>query len=184
MVEAMPVTVVRNRQIRAAGLRLGDAVAYDWGFRQHGRDYEQRSFVLVDEGFQLSQPPNFPSLQTGWWYCDLVRVAVDGDVLHVDDDWIDVIVGPGDHPYRVLDLDEFGEALRDGVLGPAEAAAGLARTQAFLDRHLNRRHGAEQVWPDFPPESIEPLLTAGFERVWSAVRGEVAAVGQVGDDGP
>jgi predicted RNA-binding protein associated with RNAse of E/G family len=108
---------------------------------------------------------------SGWWYCDLVRVVDEGDVVHVYDDWIDVIVGPGDHPYRVLDLDEFGQGLRDGMLSPAEAAAGLARTQAFLDRHLNRRHGAEQIWPDFPPRSIEPLIGAEFPRAWSTVAG-------------
>jgi hypothetical protein len=47
--ELTPVTVVRDRTLRAAGLRLGDAIVYDWGFQIDNRPYVQRSFVLLDE---------------------------------------------------------------------------------------------------------------------------------------
>src|SRR3954454_11058938 len=98
-----PVTVVRDGKISAAGFRDGDAVVYDWGFTQAGVNYVQRSFVLLDVGFQMNQPASFPPQQRGWWYCDLVRGVDEVDTVHVYDDWIDVIVGPPDHPYRVLD---------------------------------------------------------------------------------
>ena len=163
-----PVTVVRDGSIRAAGLRLGDAAVYDWGFDWHGRSWEQRSFVLLSEGFQINQPVIFPPEQQGWWYCDLVRVVDSGDVVSVDDYWIDVIVGPPDHPYRVLDLDEFADAFEADQLNAAEFVDGLTKTQRFLDRHLNRRDDPQQTWPDFPPKAIGPLLDIVFERSWSA----------------
>lgn len=77
---------------------------------------EQRTYVLLDDGFQISQPPTFPEEQRDWWYCDLVRVTDTGDELLVEDLWIDVIIGPPDHPYRVLDLDEYAEAATQGGL--------------------------------------------------------------------
>ena len=161
------VTVVRDGTVRAAGLRLRDAVVYDWGFQLDGRSYQQRTFVLLDEGFQVNQPVVFLPQQQGWWYCDLVRITDHGDVIEVDDHWIDIIVGPPDHPYRVLDLDEFGTAVRDGRLSAVDAADGLKQAQCFLDRHLNRRHDVTRAWPDFPPSGIAALRHVTFAPHWS-----------------
>jgi hypothetical protein len=161
------VTVVRDGAVRAAGFRDGDAVVYDWGFVWQGVPREQRSFVLLDTGFQINQPVIFPEQQRGWWYCDLVRVEDDGDTVHVDDHWIDVIVGPPDHPYRVLDLDEYADAMASGHIDPATGADGLRRTQTFLDRHLNRRHDTRRdTWPDFPPRTITRLAGLPFRPDW------------------
>jgi hypothetical protein len=164
-----PVTVVRDGNIRAEGYRDGNAVVYDWGFRWEDVDREQRSFVLLDTGFQINQPVIFPEHQRDWWYCDLVRVVDEGDVVRVDDHWIDVIVGPPDHPYRVLDLDEYADAIAAGDIDLGTGIDGLRRTQTFLDRHLNRRHDIRRdVWPDFPPRAIEGLAALPFEPRWSS----------------
>ncbi|GAA2621098.1 hypothetical protein GCM10010399_60180 [Dactylosporangium fulvum] len=162
-----PVTVIRDHKVRAAGRRLDDVIVYDWGFALNGRHYEQRSYVLLDDGFQINQPVIFPDAQQGWWYCDLVRVTDNGDEVIVEDLWIDVIVGPPDHPYRVLDLDEYATAAARGELSPVEAADGLVRTQRFLDRRLNRRHEVLRTWPDFPPEAVTVLSSIAFEPAWS-----------------
>ena len=164
-----PVTVIRDHKVRAAGRRLDDVVVYDWGFELNGRHYEQRSFVLLEEGFQINQPVIFPAAQQGWWYCDLVRVTDAGDEVIVEDLWIDVIVGPPDHPYRLLDLDEYAAAAEGGKLSPAEAVDGLVRTQRFLDRRLNRRHEVLQSWPNFPPATVTALSMVRFPRDWSTV---------------
>ncbi|MDQ2874456.1 MAG: DUF402 domain-containing protein [Actinomycetota bacterium] len=162
-----PVTVIRDGKVRASGHRDGDAVVYDWGFSLHGVDHQQRSFVLLDTGFQISQPVIFPEQQRGWSYCDLVHVVDKGDAVHVDDHWIDVIVGPPDHPYRVLDLDEYADAIAAGQVDTATGIDGLRRTQAFLDRHLNRRHDVSRgSWPDFPPRSIAALASLPFAPRW------------------
>ena len=165
--EPEPVTVIRNNAVRATGRRLGAAIVYDWGFDHHGRQYEQRSFLLLDDGVQISQSVLFRGAHHGWWYCDLVRITDRGHEVTVDDLWIDVLVGPADLPYRVLDLDEFGVAVASGALSPAEAADALARLQRFLDRRLNRRPGLQPSWPDFPPESIGPLQHHQYPSDWS-----------------
>ncbi|WP_326674198.1 MULTISPECIES: DUF402 domain-containing protein [unclassified Streptomyces] len=162
-----PVTVLRDGRLRAAGLRWGDVVAYDWGFEQRGEHHVQRSFVLLDDGIQINQPVLFPPEQQGWWYCDLVAVAQEGELLRVDDLWIDVIVGPPGHPYRVLDLDDYATAVADGRLSAADATDGLIRTQRFLDRRLNRRHEVDRSWPDFPPAEVEMLLSAELPHDWA-----------------
>jgi hypothetical protein len=169
--EPLPVVVVRDGRVRAAGRRLGDAIVYDWGWERDGRSVTQRCFVLLDDGFQINQPVHFRAEQRGWWYCDLVRVVDSGDVVTVDDLWIDVIVGPADHPYRVLDLDEYAAATASGELGAADAVDGLVRTQRFLDRRLNRRHDARRDWPDFPPRSIAELRDVVFPAAWSHLDG-------------
>jgi hypothetical protein len=162
-----PVTVIRDHKLRAAGRRLGDVIAYDWGFDLDDRHYEQRSFVLLDDGFQINQPVIFPDAQQGWWYCDLVRIVDQGDEVTVDDLWIDVIVGPADHPYRLLDLDEYATAVAQGALPMTDAIDGLIRTQRFLDRRLNRRHEVAQTWPEFPPKNVVALANINIPKDWS-----------------
>ncbi len=164
-----PMTVVRDRQLRAAGCRRGDVIVYDWGFELRGQQHRQRTYVLLDDGFQINQPVIFPAEQKGWWYCDLVRITDCGDEVHVEDLWIDVIVGPPDHPYRVLDLDEYAEAARSGALRADEAVDGLVRTQRFLDRRLNRRHETVRTWPDFPPAAVTALADLSFPQDWSLI---------------
>jgi len=58
-----PVTVIRDNKVRAVGRRMRDVVVYDWGFELDDRRYEQRSFVLLDDGFQINQPVIFPAAQ-------------------------------------------------------------------------------------------------------------------------
>jgi hypothetical protein len=70
-----PTTVIRDGKVRAAGRRLEQVIVYDWGFEYAGRQWEQRSFVLLDDGFQINQPVIFPPERRGWWYCDLVAAG-------------------------------------------------------------------------------------------------------------
>lgn len=164
-----PVTVLRDGKLKAAGIRRGNVVAYDWGFHKNGINYVQRTFVLLDEHMQINQPVAFPPEQQGWWYCDLVTLEWDGigsGPLKTSDMWIDVIIGPPDHPYRVLDLHDYADALTDGRISPLEAASGLTRMQSFLDRRLNRRHETTRTWPDFPPAEVEEMLAIDLPQDW------------------
>ncbi|MEH1129777.1 hypothetical protein [Micromonospora sp. CPCC 206061] len=52
----LPTTVIRNRKVRAAGRRLDQVIVYDWGFEYEGRQWEQRSFVLLDDGHAVYGP--------------------------------------------------------------------------------------------------------------------------------
>ncbi|PYC79454.1 hypothetical protein C7C46_13885 [Streptomyces tateyamensis] len=161
------VSILHNGRLRAASIRRGDVVAYDWGFHQDGAEHVQRTFVLLDEGLQVNQPVLFPPEQRGWWYRDLLTLAWDGAdrrLLRTQDLWLDVIVGPPDHPYRLLDLDDYADAPADGRLSPDRAAEGLRRMQRFLDRRLNRRHDTTRSRPEFPPPLVEELRTAELPR--------------------
>ncbi|GIE98461.1 hypothetical protein [Paractinoplanes rishiriensis] len=166
-----PTTVILNGKVRAAGRRLGQVIVYEWGFEHRGRDRVQRSFVLLDDGFQIGQPVVFSDELTGWWYCDLIKVVDHGDVVTVDDWWIDVIVGPQpDRPFRMLDLHEYAEAMERGALTTAQAADGLMRTQRFLDRRLNRNYDQDRgEWLAFPPPDVRKLMDVRFPREWSTI---------------
>jgi predicted RNA-binding protein associated with RNAse of E/G family len=85
----------------------------------------------------------------------------------VDELFIDVIVGPPDHPYRMLDLNEYADAMTTGRLDRVQAADGLRRAQHFSDRRLNRRHDTSRAWPSFPPDEVMELMTAPLPRDWT-----------------
>lgn len=159
--------VGRSSTLVAAGLRARDVVAFWWGFADQGREVQQLSFLLVEESFLICQPVNFPEDQAGWWYCDLVRTHDGGDHVEIEDLYIDILIGPPTVPYRVLDLDEFGEAARHGLMTTQEAADGLVRCQHFLDRRLNRRHDVTPSWPEFPPAAISDFDRDRLPKRWS-----------------
>ncbi|MFL6130888.1 MAG: DUF402 domain-containing protein [Mycobacteriales bacterium] len=153
--------------LQATGVRHEDVVAFWWGFEYLGRQVEQLSFVLLTDGFMLSRPAIFPASMQGWWYCDLVSIEGENPVL-LRDLYIDVIVGPPDHPYRLLDLEEHADAMAAGAISIEQGLDGLRRTQAFLDRRLNRRQEPLQSWPDFPPRAVLDLLDADdLPRAWT-----------------
>jgi hypothetical protein len=92
------------------------------------------------------------------WYVDLVSVTVLDDVYTFRDLYVDVMVPMDGRHYRMLDLDEFADAISGGVLGVHEAADALRRWQHFLDRHLHAPREPIRGWTDFPPAAIEPLV--------------------------
>jgi hypothetical protein len=158
----VPIAVMRGAWGPFPGARLGRVACYDFPLREQdfvrpGLPRQDRSYLLLDEGIQLSCPPGFPEEQAGWWYVDLVEIAEHGNELTVTDHYLDVIIGPPGHYYRVLDMDEFGDAIAEGKLTPDQAVAGLRHFQRFLDTHLNRRHETNLEWPDFPPAVLQPL---------------------------
>ncbi len=163
MDELEPVTVMRGNFGPFAGVRLGRVAVYDWEIPQPhvvrpGLSRIQRTFLMLDEGLQLQQPIVFSEPQAGWWYIDLVKFEESGAHIRSWDQYLDVIVGPPGHPYRVLDLDEFGDAIESGALSMVDALTGMRRFQRFLDTHLNRRSEPIIEWPDFPPAAIRPLF--------------------------
>ncbi len=160
--EFEPISVMRGEWGPFAGVRLGRVACYDFPipephFIRPGLPRQDRSYLLLEAAIQLSQPPGFQEEQAGWWYIDLVEISESGTHLTVMDHYLDVIVPPAGHSYRLLDMDEFGDALANGQLSQQQAITGLRNFQRFLDTHLNRRHDVTLAWPDFPPAAIEPL---------------------------
>ena len=60
--------------------------------------------------------------------------------------------------YRMMDLDEFADAIDAGSLSLRQATDALHRWQQFLDRDLHAERAPVATWTDFPPAAILPLL--------------------------
>jgi hypothetical protein len=91
------------------------------------------------------------------WYVDLVTVEMQGNRYTFRDLYIDLMVPTDGRHYRMLDLDEYADAMTDGTLSPSVAIDGLRRWQRFLDRHLHTDRFPPTTWSDFPPASIRHL---------------------------
>jgi predicted RNA-binding protein associated with RNAse of E/G family len=69
-----------------------------------------------------------------------------------------VVLVPADGRHqRLLDLDEFADAIEAGQLDTGTAVDGLRRWQRFLDRHLHADRDPQHGWTDFPPRRLREL---------------------------
>lgn len=144
------------------GRRLGDVVAYDARilpeYQVPGRAAVDRSYLLLNDGIQLTRPVVFTGRVDGWWYVDLVEIESTDDGYVVHDLYVDFLVPPGGERYHVLDLDELGDALTQGKISAAQCADVLTRTQRFTERYLRGEEEGSVAPPaQFPPAVIAPL---------------------------
>ena len=176
-----PVEVMRGRHGQERlfgplpGVRRAGVVAYEFELPDSfepwpGRTLLERTFVLLDLGVSFANPcwvrhvqPDGTVIDRGpegsdTWYVDLVTVEQSGDRYIIRDLYIDVMVPMDGRHYRMLDLDEFANAIDDGSLSIKQAADALRRWQQFLDRHLHAERAPVGAWTDFPPAAILPLL--------------------------
>jgi Protein of unknown function (DUF402) len=144
------------------GRRIGEVAAYDVRilpkYQAPGRPTIDRSYLLLDQGVQLTRHVLFEGPVEGWWYIDLVEVERTEAGLVVRDLYVDFLIPPGADRYHVLDLDELGDALSHGHITAAQCATVLSRTQRFIDRHLRASEKGSVDPPlQFPPASIAVL---------------------------
>jgi hypothetical protein len=156
------VQVMRGHSGPFPGVRLGDAMAYEFELDESlvprsGMTRLERVYVLLDVGVQLSNPPYWHGADAACWYVDLVTVSGGNGKFTVWDRYVDLIVATDGRPYRMLDLDEFATAVQEGALSWSDAVDALRRWQRFLDRYLHRERFPAAGWADFPPAVIEPL---------------------------
>lgn len=176
-----PVEVMRStwkeRGLRFGplpGYRLGDVVAYEWELPGRfepwpGRTLVERTFVLLDLGVSFANPcwvrehrRDGSILEAdpqgrGSWYVDLITVEREGEHYLFRDLYVDVMVPTDGRHQRMLDLDEYADALADGTLTADIVIDGLRRWQRFLDRHLHSERWPSDAWADFPPAAIQAL---------------------------
>ncbi len=143
----MKKITIKSRLGEKDALTDGVVAAFDHYDSEAGRDV--RHYVLLDESVKLVYEP------WGWqkrWYIDLVHITTASDtIVELTDLYVDIIV-EGDGPtYRVIDLEEFVDALASGNIRVEELRDPLHRLQAFLDNHI---HGGK----DFPPACIGPFM--------------------------
>ena len=181
MVRRTPVEVMRGRHGEQRlvgplpGAQIGQVVAYEFELPDSfepwpGRTLVERTFVLLDLGVSFANPcwvrhhrPDGSVTDRGregpdTWYVDLVTVEQDGNRYTFRDLYIDVVVPMDGRHYRMLDLDEFADAIDAGSLSISQATDALRRWQWFLHRHLHTERAPVATWTDFPPAAILPLL--------------------------
>jgi Protein of unknown function (DUF402) len=176
-----PVEVMRGRHGQERlfgplpGVRHAGVVAYEFELPDSfepwpGRTLLERTFVLLDLGVSFANPcwvrhakpdgavDDRQAEGNDTWYVDLVTVEQREDRYIFRDLFIDVVVPMDGRHYRMLDLDEFADAIDNGSLRVEQATDALRRWQRFLDRHLHAERAPVTNWTDFPPAAILPLL--------------------------
>jgi hypothetical protein len=150
-------------------VRSDDTVAYEFRLPDRfepwpGRTLLERVFVLLDLGVSMSLPAwrstrGTDRAESGpdTWYADLVHVTAGPGSITVRDLYIDVLVPVDGRHQRLLDLDEFADAIEAGQLDIGTAVDGLRRWQRFLDRHLHAARDPNSQWTDFPPRRLREL---------------------------
>src|SRR5216683_3135242 len=176
-----PVEVMRGRHGQDSlfgplpGVRHAGVVAYEFELPDSfepwpGRTLIERTFVLLDLGVSFANPcwvrhvkPDGTVIDrapegSDTWYVDLVTVEQHEDGYIFRDLFIDIMVPMDGRHYRMLDLDEFADAIDNGSLNVEQATDALRRWQRFLDRHLHAERAPVGNWNDFPPAATLPLL--------------------------
>lgn len=159
------------------GVRSGRVVAYEFLLPDAfvpwpDRTRLERVFVIVDLGISMAKPCwrqrttgagdvilgiDHDQPEPSTWYIDLIDVTDEGDRLYFRDLYIDVMVPTDGRHYRMLDLDEFADAMDAGDLPTDVAIDGLRRWQRFLDEFLHRERDPRPSWTDFPPALLNEL---------------------------
>jgi hypothetical protein len=159
------------------GVRAGPVLAYEFALPDRfvplpGGSLLQRTFALLDLGVSMAIPcwrearrPGGPVTRsqnhdiglTPSWYVDLVQVTDEGPSVILRDLYVDVMVPVDGRHQRMLDLEEYADAIGDGIVPVPVALDGLRRWQAFLDRCLHHGRDPGYGWADFPPAAIAGL---------------------------
>lgn len=151
------------------GVRDGDALAYEFQLPDRfvpwpGGTLLERVFVLLDLGVSMSVPVWQRTDRTDrsaegrtTWYVDLVHITAEPRGFVIRDLYADVMVPVDGRHQRLLDLDEFADAIESGELPVAQAVDGLRRWQRFQDRHLHAARAPQGSWTDFPPRALRAL---------------------------
>ncbi len=102
----------------------------------------------------------WPTIPTAEWVIHLVtaeRKPGEEDAWEIVDKEIDVLVEPGLDAYRMIDLEDFGEALKEKSITLTQAHYLLNRLQTFLDEFLHT-DGA------FPPPPVQQVMDRNGEN--------------------
>ncbi len=59
------------------------------------------------------------------WYCDIIKAHINGNEYEFEDLLLDVIVMPDGHSYKVMDADEFAQAIEEKMISVETACEAL-----------------------------------------------------------
>jgi GNAT superfamily N-acetyltransferase len=148
---SLVVTFVNDNQSSdCAGGRLGNVLWFDY-LQPEGN--KLRFWVLPGEDIMLAHRP-WP-LHYVEWVVHLVeseRLSESPERWTVVDREIDILVEPDLQTYRIIDLEDLGQAIEAGRISPQTSHRILSATQAFVDSYL---HGGGR----FPPSAVSELVS-------------------------
>ncbi len=175
---AEPGGVLRfSTDLYVCAARYGEVVLWHYAFARHWFKIN----LTTDLAGQIVETGGD---EPGGWFafnCDIATpMRRNGTEVLAVDLFADVLVRADASSYRVVDLDEFGQACRDGLILPAEARGaeqGLAELAAIVERgdlpaFVSR---ACPVGPLRPPAAAPvgrvplrrvPLLDPGSRAAW------------------
>ncbi|MCM3126930.1 MULTISPECIES: DUF402 domain-containing protein [unclassified Paenibacillus] len=107
-----------------------------------------RHYILIHEGVKIIHEP------WGWtneWYVDLVDIKMNNDAeIVLTDLYIDIVIEGNGPTYRLIDLEEYADAVSQGLICTKDMNKHLTQVQLFLEKYLHRGKV-------FPPKQIEVL---------------------------
>ena len=108
-----------------------------------------RHFLLINEGFKLMYEP------WGWkneWYVDLVKINWHNEnTVEFIDQYIDIIIEGNGPTYRIIDFEDYANAIINKKITVDEIKHQFIQIQNFLDGYLHRGK-------IFPPKIICELM--------------------------
>ncbi|MEK5057290.1 hypothetical protein BK126_16790 [Paenibacillus sp. FSL H7-0326] len=106
-----------------------------------------RHYILILEGVKIMHEP------WGWaneWYVDLIDIKLNDAEMVLTDLYIDIVVEGNGPTYRLIDLEEYADAVSQGLIDMKDMNKHLTQVQMFLENYLHRGKV-------FPPKQIEEL---------------------------
>ncbi|MCH5269104.1 MAG: DUF402 domain-containing protein [Lachnospiraceae bacterium] len=110
-----------------------DLIVTSWNVLKPRRDISRGvSAYYIDKGIKVSKIFDNAG-QMVYWYCDIIETVYDADTntYTFNDLLIDVIIYP-DGQVEVLDMDEFADAMEQGILTVGTIAHAMRATDNLL----------------------------------------------------
>lgn len=143
----MNTITITSRLGKIQGFSDGRIAYFDLYDSKSQRDV--RHFIFLEESIKLMYEP------WGWkdkWYADLIKIEyVSENEISLTDLYLDIIIESNGQTYKMIDFDDFADALVGGKINICDTEIPLKNLQSFLDNHL---HDGK----DFPPSIIKPYI--------------------------
>jgi hypothetical protein len=128
---------------RRPGLIVVQRPAFEAGYTHHLREIYPHWGIGVSTCLKDGQPVKHPRLRFDH-YVDLVKVWEDQEYIYIEDMYVDVLIYERSY-YHIIDMEEFGQALYNREVSPAEARRVLENTQRFVDS-MKRSRLSYSTW--------------------------------------
>lgn len=115
-----------------------DLIVTSWNVLKPRRDISRGvSAYYIDKGIKVSKVFDNAG-QMVYWYCDIIETIYDAEAntYTFNDLLIDVVVYP-DGQVEVLDMDEFADAMEQGILNVGTIAHAMRATDDLLHTIYN-----------------------------------------------